>query len=206
MQPQPDWRGNPVFIPELCSHLGIPLQEYPGWRWRGQGTFHTIRAVMWHHTGHHNTSPDTIARNPALGGALSATFHLDPVGLSTLCGAGIAWHAGRGRYDGWPINNANPMCLGIEMQHNGTDPWPDEQLDAARRVTAALLWFLGHDASTATVLGHWEYSGHAQGKWDPGAGDGVVGHVMDMDAEREAVGLFIHNLRQYGQLDPPAAA
>lgn len=204
MKPNPIHRGDPTFIPELFKHFGIPLTIMPGAMQWGMGDFGYIQGIFWHHTGARNTSAAYIKNNPGLGGALSSLFHLSPAGHHTLCGIGIAYHAGRGSGHGWPANNANPRALGYEMQHNGTDAWPDDQLYWARRSTAAILWYLGHDATIDHFISHWEYSMIAQGKWDPGKGNGVAGAVMDMNPERARVQTYINNIRKYGQLDTPA--
>lgn len=204
MKPNPNWRGDPTFIPELFKHFGIPLESLPGAMQWGMGDFGYIQGIFWHHTGARNTSAAYIKNNPGLGGALSSLFHLSPKGHHTLCGIGIAYHAGRGSGHGWATNNANPAALGYEMQHNGTDTWPDDQLYWARRSTAAILWYLGHDATIDHFISHWEYSMIAQGKWDPGKGNGVPGAVMDMNPERARVQAYIDNIRKYGQLDKPA--
>lgn len=56
---------------------------------------------------------------------------------------------------------------------------------------AAILWKLGKNATTQTIISHWEYSRAAQGKWDPGAGNGVSGAVMDMNHFRKQVQKYI---------------
>ena len=203
MKPNPNWRGDPTFIPELFKHFGIPLTIMPGAMQWGMGDFGYIQGIFWHHTGDRNTSAAYIKNNPGISDALSSLFHLSPKGHHTLCGIGIAYHAGRGSGHGWPANNANPRALGYEMQHNGTDPWPDDQLYWARRSTAAILWYLGHDATIDHFISHWEYSMIAQGKWDPGKGNGVPGAVMDMNPERAKVQAYINNIRKYGTLDAP---
>lgn len=203
MKPNPNHRGDPLFLPELFKHFGINFRTLPNWNLWGMGDFRHIQGVFWHHTGARNTSAEYIARNAGLGGALSSQLHTAPNGLQTLCGAGIAYHAGRGWGHGWATNNANPVSIGIEMQHNGTDKWPEEQLDSTRRVTAVILWYLGKRATVSTMIGHWEYSQAAQGKWDPGKGNGAAGEVMDMSTQRRLVNDYIDNINRYGTLDKP---
>lgn len=201
MKPNPNWRGDPTFLPEVLKLFGVRFRELPGFRTWGMGDFNIIQGVIWHHTGARNTSAEYIQRNAGLNGALSSQFHTAPDGLQTLCGVGIAWHAGRGSYAGWPTNDANRVSIGFEMQHNGTDPWPEAQLESTRRATAAILWFLGKRATTATMLSHWEYSWAAQKKWDPGKGNGVSGAMMDMNPEREKVNALIDKFNRDGTLD-----
>lgn len=198
IEPNPAWRGDPLFLPEVFEAFGVPFREYPGWQDWGMGDFDVIQGVVWHHTGAANTTPEFIRTNPMLNNALSSQLHTAPDGLQTILGAGIAWHAGQGWLEGWPTNNANAVSIGFEMQHNGTDPWPEAQLDSTRRATAAILWFLGKRASTQTMIAHWEYSMQAQGKWDPGAGTGRQGEVMDMVPQRAMVNQYIDNFTATG--------
>ena len=203
MKPNPNWRGDPTFIPELFKHFGIPLEILPGAMQWGMGDFGRIQGIFWHHTGSRTTSAAYIKHNAGLGGALSSLFHVGSKGLHTLCGIGIAYHAGRGHGHGWATNNANPVALGWEIQANGTDPWDETQLYWVRRASAAVLWFLGYDATIKHMIAHWEYSLIAQGKWDPGKGNGIAGAVMDMNPERAKVQAYINNIRKYGTLDAP---
>lgn len=203
MKPNPNHRGDPLFLPELFRHFGIKHRALPNWNLWGMGDFWIIQGLVVHHTGARTTTAEYIARNPGLGNALSSQIHTDPTGLQTLCGAGIAWHAGRGSHPGWPTNDANRVSIGIEMQHNGTDPWPAAQLDSTYRMCAVILWYLGKTATTQTLLSHWEYSMRAQGKWDPGAGNGRSGEVMNMVDFRNRVNQYINNINRYGALDAP---
>lgn len=205
MKPNPHWRGDPTFLPDVFRAFGVKFREYPGWKEWGMGDFGVIQGVFWHHTGAHNTSPEYIRNNPRLSNALSSQLHTAPDGLQTILGAGIAWHAGRGWLDGWPTNNANAVAIGFEMQHNGIDPWPEAQLESTRRATAAILWFLGKRATKQTMIAHWEYSNAAQGKWDPGAGNGRAGAMMNMDHQRNLVNQLIDKFNRDGALDGPSA-
>lgn len=202
LKPQPQWRGDPTFLPDVFRAFGVKFKEDPGWKLWGMGDFNIIQGVFWHHTGARNTSAQYIRYNPGLGNGLSSQLHTAPDGLQTIVGAGIAWHAGRGAFAGWPTNDANRVSIGFEMQHNGTDAWPAEQLESTRRATAAILWFLGKRATTATMLSHWEYSLAAQGKWDPGAGNGKSGAMMDMNVQRRLVNELIDRYNTHGTLDP----
>lgn len=198
IKPNPNWRGDPTFLPDVFRAFGVKFREYPGWRDWGMGDFGVIQGVIWHHTGAANTSPEYIRRNPRLSNGLSSQFHTAPDGTQTILGAGIAWHAGKGSHPGWPTNDANRVSLGFEMQHDGVSPWPDVQLESTRLATAAILWFLGKRATKQTMLAHWEYSYHAQGKWDPGAGNGKSGAMMNMDVQRDKVNVLIDNFTRTG--------
>lgn len=191
--PVPHWRGDPMWLADVIRAYGVTVKELPGWKLWGMGDFAAIQGIMVHHTGANTTSAQYIARNSGLGGALSSQIHLSRTGVATMCGVGIAYHAGRGSHPGWPTNNANAVSIGIEAQSDGTSPWPAVQMEAYYKICAAILMKLGKRATTKTLIAHWEYSRAAQGKWDPGAGNGVPGAVMDMDVFRARVNHYIDN-------------
>lgn len=183
LKPKPNWRGDPTFLKEVLIAFGVEVKELDGWLNRGHGDFGAIQGIVIHHIGSDKYHPTNIAFHPQLG--LCSQIHLSREGVATLCGVGIAWHAGRGWYAGWPTNDANRVSIGIEAESNGTSPWPEAELDAYYRICAGILWFLGKRADTSTLLGHKEYSGAAQGKWDPGG--------IDMDDFRRRVNYYIDN-------------
>lgn len=157
---------DPVWLPEVLRDAGLNVVEYPGWRNRGHGDFGDIWGVIAHHTGGANTPPSEIANGlPTLAGPLSQ-LHLAKDGTVTVIAAGIAWHAGVGSWPGIPEDDANSCTIGIEAVNTGTEEWSDVQYDAYVRTVAAILTKLGHDADH--VIGHKEWAGPKQGKWDPG--------------------------------------
>jgi hypothetical protein len=88
----------------------------------------------------------------------------------------VAWHAGVGQYPWLPTNMANWHMIGIECANSGTSPtaphrknWPDAQYNAVVSCCAAINRRLSQ--TSARTIGHKEYAGRAQGKWDPGAID-----------------------------------
>lgn len=167
--------SDPTWLPEVLRNAGLEVHEYPGWRDRGHGDFGNIWGVICHHTGSFNETPRGIAEHPSLD--LASQLYLSPDGVYTVCGAGIAWHAGEGSYPGLPDNAANQYTIGIEAANDGGgapgEPhrfgWSDAQYNAYVRGVAAILDHLGQPASHA--IGHKEWAGAAQGKWDPGAID-----------------------------------
>lgn len=163
------WTGDPVWIADVLRAEGLPVVEYPGWRDRGHGDMGTIWGVIAHHTGNNPpaNNPGYIANHPQLG--LCSQLHLSRDGVFTVCGVGIAWHAGAGSYPGLPTNDANRVTIGIEAENNGTEGWGPKQYDAYVRGVAAILRKLGHNSSR--VIGHKEWAGKSQGKWDPGGMD-----------------------------------
>ncbi|WP_319457095.1 MULTISPECIES: N-acetylmuramoyl-L-alanine amidase [unclassified Mycobacterium] len=169
------WTGDPTFLEDVLKPaLGDRLRTLDGWRDRGHGDFGDVRGVMWHHTGNSRESAESIARGrPDLAGPL-ANLHIAPNGVVTIVAVGVCWHAGVGSYPWLPTNNANSHMIGVEcawpnIKADGSfdraQPWPDAQIVSMRDVAAALSLKLGVDASHN--IGHKEYAGAAQGKWDP---------------------------------------
>ncbi|MFI6173511.1 N-acetylmuramoyl-L-alanine amidase [Nocardia sp. NPDC051052] len=163
------WTGDPVWLAEVLRAEGLRVVEFPGWRERGHGDFGEIWGIVAHHTGGSNTPPTEIAYGiPSLEGPLSQ-LHLAQDGTVTVVAVGVAWHAGAGSWPGLPEDNANYHTIGIEAANNGTEGWSDQQYDAYVGICAAILRKLGHGADR--VIGHKEWAGPKQGKWDPGAMD-----------------------------------
>ncbi|GAA4758803.1 N-acetylmuramoyl-L-alanine amidase [Gordonia alkaliphila] len=170
--------ADPIWLPEVLRAAGLPVTVMSGAMNRGHGDFGTIWGVMAHHTGAPATStpgPGWIANHPQLG--LASQLYLSRDGKFTVCGVGIAWHAGQGSYPGIPTNNANQVTIGIEAENSGTEGWSKPQYGAYVTGVAAILNKLGRDSSR--VIGHKEWAGRTQGKWDPGG--------MDMSAFRRDV-------------------
>ncbi|WP_069163027.1 N-acetylmuramoyl-L-alanine amidase [Nocardia altamirensis] len=171
------WTGDPVWLADVLRAEGLRVVEFPGWRERGHGDFGEIWGIVAHHTGGSATPPTEIAYGlPTLDGPLSQ-LHLAKDGTVTVVAVGVAWHAGAGSWPGLPEDNANYHTIGIEAVNNGTEGWSDAQYDAYVGICAAILRKLGHGADR--VIGHKEWAGPKQGKWDPGA--------MDMDRFRSDI-------------------
>lgn len=170
---------DPLWLPEVLRAEGLSVIEYPGWRDRGHGDFGQIWGVVAHHTGNPppGNNPGYIANHPTLG--LCSQLHLSRSGVYTVCGAGIAWHAGQGAWPGLPRDGANQVTIGIEAENSGTEGWSPAQYRAYVRGVAAILRHLGHDSSR--VIGHKEWAGPSQGKWDPG---GIDMHVFRRDVQK----------------------
>ncbi|WP_109527989.1 N-acetylmuramoyl-L-alanine amidase [Nocardia aurea] len=171
------WTGDPVWLADVLREEGLRVVEFSDWRERGHGDFGEIWGVIAHHTGSSRTPASEIAYGlPTLEGPLSQV-HLARDGTVTVVAVGVAWHAGRGAWPGLPEDNANYHTIGIEAANNGTEGWSSAQYDAYVGCCAAILRRLGHGADR--VIGHKEWAGPKQGKWDPGA--------MDMDLFRADV-------------------
>ena len=169
------FRGDPVWLADVLRDEGLPVQVAEGAFNRGHGDMGDIWGVICHHTGSNNASWQSIAYHQQLG--LASQLHLSRSGLYTLCGVGVAWHAGTGSWEGLGTNNANPRTIGIEAANDGggspgkphRSSWPDVQYEHYVRGVAAIMRFLKEPSSH--VIGHKEWAGRAQGKWDPGAID-----------------------------------
>lgn len=182
------WIGDPVRIADVLRAEGVKLVEYPGWQNRGHGDFKDIRGVMAHHTGSDNATAASIANGrPDLPGPLSQ-LHIARDGTVTVVAVGVAWHAGVGMYPWLPTNMGNWHMIGIECANSGSSPaaphrrnWPAAQYFALVKCCAAINRRLSQTA--ARTIGHKEYAGRAQGKWDPGA--------IDMDILRADIAARI---------------
>lgn len=168
--------GDPVWLEDvLRPALGDRLKTLPGWQESGHGDYKDIRGVMVHHTGNSRETAQSIRNGrPDLEGPLS-NLHIDPKGIVTIVAVGVCWHAGAGAYPWLPTDMANWHMIGIECawpdvraggQYNASQKWPDAQIISMRDTCAALIGKLGHKANR--VIGHKEWAGASQGKWDPG--------------------------------------
>ncbi|UJQ86571.1 lysin A [Mycobacterium phage PenguinLover67] len=172
LKPNPGWRGDPHWLPEVLRAFGVDCYEVEGARERGHGDFGAISWVLWHHTGNVNETDDGIAHHPSLG--LAANMLIHPDGRVAITGFGVAWHGGKGVWPGIPEDGINQVSIGIECAHSGAhgDPWPAAQMEAMLRVGAAIEWFLALPADHE--IAHKEWAGaenilgiNKQGKPDP---------------------------------------
>lgn len=182
--------ADPVWLADVLRAAGQKVDVFPGALNRGHGDFGGIWGIVAHHTGSNNASAGSIANHPDLG--LASQLHLDRAGKWTVCGVGIAWHAGQGSWPGIQTNNANQVTIGIEAANDGggrpgmshRSSWPDAQYEAYITGVAAILNKLEQPASH--VIGHKEWAGAAQGKWDPGA---IDMNIFRADVAREQARL-----------------
>ena len=171
------WSGDPTWLEDvLRPALGTKLKTLDGWQDSGHGDFGNIWGVMVHHTGNANADAWSIRNGrPDLDGPLS-NIHIAQDGTVTIVAVGVCWHAGMGSYPGIPTNNGNQVLIGIECAWprdtsitpatQGRERWPDPEIISMRDTVAAILTRLG--VGSNRVIGHKEYAGAVQGKWDPG--------------------------------------
>lgn len=155
-------------LPDLAATLrawGLTVVEVPGWQTRGRpGAFAPI-GVLEHHTA----APDRTKDAPSLGVCTDGRADLPgPLcqilvarsGICHLIAAGRCNHAGAGGPLG-PIaaGDGNTSMVGIEAENDGLgEPWPDVQVDAIARASAAVLDLLDRP--------RWNCWGHKE--WAPG--------------------------------------
>ena len=175
--------ADPTWLDPVLKKAGVAVDVLDGAYDRGHGDMWQLEGLMNHHTGASgNSSPWSIANHPSLG--LCSQLFLNRAGKATVCGVGIAWHGGSGGGYSW-IRDVNAQLIGMEMDNNGTEGWSSAQYWACVTINAAVQIQIarGQDRS----IGHKEWAGAAQGKWDPGG--------MNMDKLRADIGNKMAELR-----------
>ena len=201
--------GDPVWLEDvLRAALGARLVVEGDWVHRGTGgTMGDIWGVMIHHTGNIN---ETVAHirdgvqqaNGFLPGPLAQCL-FTPDGKCHLIAVGPCNHAGIGSYPGVGVNNGNRRLIGFECcwptprpelrpPYDPHERWSTPLIITLRDATAAVLKKLGY--GSARTIGHKEYAGAAQGKWDPGN--------MSMDWFRGEVQKDLDGVVFPGELEP----
>lgn len=155
------------WLPDVLRSAGLDVWEDPNWKTNSHGTFTDLWGIVAHHTGHVSDDAWTVVRDgrPDLDGPLSQLV-LEQNGMYRVVARGVSWHAGNGTYPGLEGKSANFYTIGIEAVNTGLESWSSAQYEAYVRGVAAILKYLGHDS--ARVIGHKEWAGVSQGKWDPG--------------------------------------
>jgi hypothetical protein len=173
------------WLAEALEDAGLRVAEQPGWRTRGRGEMAAPRGVMIHQTG----SP-MIGNAPSLGVITEGREDL-PGPFAQLClgrdgtfyvvAAGRAAHAGKGEWQGVASGNASFVAIQVEhFSGEVEEPWPEAQLQALSRGTAAILKRLNADA--ALCCGHKEYAQPLGRAADPD---------LDMDQLRQAIAVVL---------------
>lgn len=177
--------GDPVWLADVIRAEGVAVVEVEGWKTRGHGDYRELLGVLGHHTAGGGSNDWRVVLNgrPDLEGPL-AQIVLEKDGSVKIICVGVAWHAGKGSWPGWPTNNANYFVIGIEAVSRGTAPWDwtDIQLVNYKKVVAAILRKMGVSAAKG-FAGHREYS--SEGKIDPAG--------IDLPAFRVDVQRIIDN-------------
>ncbi|MFD3518105.1 N-acetylmuramoyl-L-alanine amidase [Streptomyces sp. NPDC058657] len=162
---------------------GVTVVEVGDWRNHnraGHGPWGPVHGVMIHHTVTRGTAATVRICRDGYQGLPGPLCHgvIAKDGRVHLVGYGRANHAGRGDDDVLraviaekrlpPDNEANTdgnrHFYGFECENlgDGEDPWPEAQLKAIERVSAAIC--RSHSWSERSVIGHREWQ---PGKVDP---------------------------------------
>lgn len=166
-------------LADVARRTGHPVTEVSGWKTRGHGPQPEVQGFVCHHTAGPPYGGDypslAVVRDgrPGLDGPLSQ-FGLGRSGRIYVIAAGRCWHNAPSTS---PMHD-NSSSLGIEAENNGSQPWPEVQLDAYRRLCAELCREFGIPASR--VKAHREVN---TSKPDP--------HGISMTAFRAAVAAII---------------
>ncbi len=157
-----------TWLADVLRAAKLKVVEEDGWKEAGRGEMGVVLGILLHHTAgsKKGNSPSLeLVRDgrPDLTGPLSQLF-LARDGTFHVVGAGRCNHAGAGNWHGAA---GNLQLIGIEAENagDGTDPWPDVQMDAYERGVAAILMHLGLDS--VMVAGHKEYCTPKGRKIDP---------------------------------------
>lgn len=164
-------------IVEAYRDHGLTVRLWPGWETRGSSLFWP-RCHVCHHdaidTRYAWPPPIFADGRPDLAGPI-ANDNLNAAGEVTMIAAGRANHAGAGSWHGIVGNSS---AWGTEAQNAGTgQEWPDAQIDAYVRMSAALAEYFGF--TPEMVCRHAEWA--PTRKIDPW-GPWQDGHRWELDA------------------------
>jgi len=176
--------ANAIWLAEVLEAAGCKTVELAGWQTRGRAEMGVVKGVLCHHTAGSKTgnAPSLkliVGGRPDLPGPLSH-LHLARDGTFTVIAAGRCNHAGPGSWRGVTTGNSNFIGIEAENAGDGTDPWPDVQMEAYARGVAAILRHIG--APAGMCAGHKEYALPPGRKIDPS---------FNMTAFREKVAAFM---------------
>jgi hypothetical protein len=157
-------------LADACRATGLRVIEEPGWKTRGHsGLLTRPQGILIHHTA---AAASAYARNPypSLSTVRDGRPDLDgplaQLGLQRdlavrVIAAGRCWHAG----DVAETWQSNDHALGIEAEHDGVSPWPEDLYDAYVQLGAGLAdWY---NVPISHVVGHKEAAVPRGRKTDP---------------------------------------
>ncbi|MGC4088188.1 MAG: N-acetylmuramoyl-L-alanine amidase [Polyangiaceae bacterium] len=174
-----------IWMPDVLKRAGLKVALTEAWEMRGHGDVGIIRGILCHHTagprsGNMPSLNTLVKGRPGLDGPL-AQLGLGRDGTFYVVAAGLAYHAGKGFWQG--VTTGNTSFIGIEAENTGLandQPWPEVQMDAYRRGVAALLGHLGLPATACA--GHKEFALPKGRKIDP---------TFDMSSFRAGVAAIL---------------
>ena len=186
-----------TWLADTLKAAGLKVAECPGWKTNGISEIGEIAGVICHHTATTNLNGNMPSLNTIIQGRSDLRGPLSQLGLGRdgtfyVIAAGKCQHAGPGVWKG--VTAGNSHFIGIEAENAGNaakEGWPEVQMDAYRRGVAAILKYLGKDASDCA--GHKEYATPHGRKPDPN---------FDMDAFRSAVANILNGTAPVPELIP----
>ncbi|GFE20006.1 peptidoglycan recognition protein family protein [Streptomyces nigrescens] len=170
------------FIAALRAE-GVKVVEVGNWRTHNRnskGAWGPMHGVVIHHTVTSGVASSVQICRDGYSGLPGPLCHgvIDKAGIVHLVGYGRANHAGGGdprvldavtneSYGDRPPAPTKGNADGVDGNHafygfecinlgNGKDPWPEAQLDAIERVSAAIC--RAHGWSAKSIIGHLEWS------------------------------------------------
>lgn len=179
-----------LWLADCLRDAGLKVEEVDGWQTRGKELPGLCSVVLGHHTATPTSSKNADKDIPTLDllikGRSDLPGPLCQLGLGRsgtyyVIASGKANHAGQGRWAG--VLNSR-RTIGIEAEHPGTGPWPEEQLAAYDAGIAALLHQLGQGADH--YAGHREWALPRGRKVDPGG--------LDLTAQRGRVAALLSDI------------
>lgn len=147
-----------LWLAPVLRAAGLNVFETEGWATRGKDVM-VPKVLVAHHTATgtnwSDLALDRLLRvgRTDLPGPL-CHIHLTRTGQCRLIAAGMANHAGKGS---WKGHSGNAIAVGIEAANNGLgEYWPQAQIDAYDRASAAILKHIGRDSTY--LCGHREWA------------------------------------------------
>lgn len=160
-----------TWLPKVLKEAGLKVAECPGWQNCGIGDMKEIKGIICHHTATTILHGNMPSLNTIIHGRADLRGPLSHLGLGRdgtyyIIAAGKCSHAGPGKWQGETSGNSH--FIGIEAENAGIESkekWPEIQMVAYRQGVAAILKYLGKDASACA--GHREYATPKGRKTDP---------------------------------------
>lgn len=159
-----------TWLADALRAAGCTVAEVDGWKTRGSDSFDP-EGVTWHATAGSRKGTAQGEVHVILNGSTSAP---PPIAQLMIWRDGTIYVCAAGRCNhnkvGWSGPNkglGNTRLLGIEMANdNDGEPWPEVQLDAARRATAVIMRRFGADPMRrlAAHYEHQPYEGRPAGE------------------------------------------
>lgn len=160
---------NADWLADVLRGAGLIVEEVAGWQNVGHGWLADDGIVVVdHHTagGPYGRAPSLatcIYGVPGVSGPLCNVVQTrEPNGPDhfIVIAAGCSWNAGRG---GWNGSSGNWQTIGLEVEHTGTEWYPDpERAQYTRQFNAAVLKHLGY-TDAAMLCQHFEWAAQAGG-------------------------------------------